>query len=112
MDDVIGYLIITIIMIGFVSGFVLQLQQLLIIRKNNETVHKRLLYGHYVRCVAYVGFLTAYILNVLVAAGVIPHAFFTDSNTSLGCYLFLIVLLFTYFVVRPKKSMRMQKGKL
>ena len=112
MDDVIGYLIIAIIMIGFASGFVLQLQQLLLIRKNNEMVHRRMLYGYYLRCVAYIGFLTAYILNVLIAAGMVPNAYFTDSSTSLWSFLFLIVLLFTHFVVNPKKSMCMQKEKI
>ncbi|MGE7603419.1 hypothetical protein ACQKL5_13160 [Peribacillus sp. NPDC097675] len=112
MDDVLGYLIIAIIIVGFAFGFALQLQEVLLIRKNNETVHKRLLYGYYVRCVAYVGFLTAYLLNVLVAAGILQNAYFTDSNTSLWSSLFLIVLLFTHFVMRQKKSMRMQKEKL
>ena len=108
---VIGYLITAIIILGFTYGFVLQLQQLLHIRKNNESVHTWMLYGYYLRCVAYVGLLTAYILNVLITAGMIQNAYFTDSNTSLWSFLFLIVLLFTYFVVRPKKSMRKQKEK-
>lgn len=112
MDDSIGYLILGILIIGFTFGLALQIQQVLRMRKENKPLQNRVRYVLYVRCVAYIGFLTAYILNVLIAAGNVPNAYVTDRNTSLWSFLFLIVLLLTYFVVRPNKSMRMQKEKL
>ncbi|MFJ7746830.1 hypothetical protein [Peribacillus sp. NPDC097295] len=102
MDDSIGYLIVGILIIGFTFGFALQIQQVLRMRKKNEPLQKRVRYVHYVRCVAYAGFLSAYVLNI------IPQTFLTDNQSNISCYLFLIILLGTYF----KKSWSMQKVKL
>lgn len=112
MNDVIGYCIVGILVIGFTWGFVLQLQQLRHIRKNKEMFRKKVVYGHYVRCIAYAGFLTAYILNILIAVELVQNVFFTDTYTSLGCFLFLVILLLANLFMIPKKSLRMQKVKL
>lgn len=111
MNDVIGYCIVGILVIGFAWGFVLQLQQLRQIRKTKEMFQKKVVYGHYIRFIAYAGFLTAYILNILIAVQLVPNAFFTDNNTSLGCFLFLVILLLANLFMIPKKSLRMQKVK-
>lgn len=106
MDDSIGYLIVGILVVGFTYGFAMQLQQLLLLRKDNETIQKRVLYGSYLRCIAYAGFLSTYILNILVGAQLVPNAFFTGNNTSLGCVLFLVVLVVATLVVDPNKPKR------
>ncbi|MFJ7850293.1 hypothetical protein ACIQXR_15855 [Peribacillus sp. NPDC097224] len=112
MSEGMDYLITGILVIAFTCGFAMQLQQLLLLRKHNETIQKRVLYGSYLRCIAYAGFLSTYILNILIGAQLVPNAFFTENNTSLGCILFLLVLVFATLVVGPNKPKRLKKEKL
>ncbi|MGE7621486.1 hypothetical protein ACQKMD_00140 [Viridibacillus sp. NPDC096237] len=105
MGDVIGYTVVVFLIIVFTYGLVLQVQHTLTIKKANKSDvsnYRRLLFGNYLTCVSFLGFLSSYILNILVKMQIIQLNFLTSDNTGFSCFVFLLVLLIAKFGVIPK----------
>ena len=105
MVDVIGYVVVMLLIIGFTYGLVKQVQHTLIIQKANKSGvsnYRRLLFGNYLTCVSSLGFLVSYTLNVLVAMQIIQLNLLTSDNTGFSCFVFLLILLIAKFRVIPK----------
>ncbi|KAA0955484.1 hypothetical protein FQ087_12795 [Sporosarcina sp. ANT_H38] len=105
MDDVIGYVVVVFLIIGFAYGLVRQIQHTLTIQNANKTDvsnYRRTLFGNYVTCISFLGFLFSYILNVLLAMQLIQSNILTSDNTGFSCFIFLLVLLIAKFGVISK----------
>src|SRR4051794_31816595 len=105
MVDVIGYVLAAFLLIGFTYVLVRQIQHTLTIQKANKTDvpnYRRSLFGNYLTCVSFLGFLISYLLNVLVAMQIIQSNIITSDNTGFSCFVFLLVLLIAEFEVIPK----------
>ncbi|MGF9975858.1 hypothetical protein [Viridibacillus arvi] len=109
MVDVIGYVVIMLLIIGFTYGLVRQVQHTLTIQKDNRpdvSNYRKLLFGNYLTCALFLGFLVTYILNVLIAMQIIKLNLLTSYNTSFSCFVFLLILLIAKFGVIPKNRKR------
>lgn len=109
MDDVIGYVVVILLIIGFTYGLFKQVQHTLPIQKTNRpdvSNYRRLLFGTYLTCASFFGFLVSYILNVLVAMQVIQLNLLTSDNTGFSCFVFLLILLIAKFGIIPKNCSR------
>lgn len=105
MVDVIGYVMVALLIISFTYGLLRQIQHTLAIQNANKTDvsnYKRALFGNYIVCISFLGFLISYMLNILVAMQIIQSNIFTSKGTSFSCFVFLSVLLITKFGVIPK----------
>jgi len=94
MDELIGFLVIGMFILGLIYGCIKQIQFTIAIR-NNQTVKKVELYKCYLACIFYLGFVLSYLLNILVNLPNMAISTITSSNTSISCYLFLILLILT-----------------
>lgn len=103
MNDVIGFAVVTLLIIGFPYGLVKQIQHTLSIQKTkNVDNYKRLLFGNCLTCIAFVGFLISFVLNVSVALQLIQSSTITGNSTSASCIIFIVVLLIAKFGITPK----------
>ncbi|MGE7838253.1 hypothetical protein [Viridibacillus arvi] len=105
MGDVIGYVVVILIIISFIYGLFKQFQHTLTIQKANRpdvSNFRWLLFGNYLTCVLFLGFLVSFILNVLIAMQVIQLNLLTSDNTGFSCFLFLLILLFAKSGSIPK----------
>lgn len=105
VDEIIGYAVVVFLITCFTYGFVRQLQHTLTFRKADKTAvsnYKRTLFGNYITCLSFGGFLISYMLNVLVTMRIIQSTILTSNNTSFSCFVFLVVLLIAKFGVIPK----------
>lgn len=90
LDEIIGYVIVVFLITGFTYGFVRQIQHTLTIRKANKTAvsnYRRTLFGNYITCLSFCGFLISYMLNVLVAMRIIQSNILTSNNTIFSCFV-------------------------
>ena len=92
MDEVLGYFMVAVMLIGLSYGFINQFQNTVAMR-NEKTVKKKDLWKSYIACLSFLGLIFSYLLNILVALSFIHSNIITSDNTSIGCYLFLILLL-------------------
>lgn len=107
MDDIVGFLIVVFLIIGFTYGFVRQIQHNVVIQKDDKAYvpnYRRSLIGNYITSISFLGFLISYVLNILVATQIIQSNIITSENTSFSCFVFLLVLLIAKFVIIPKKT--------
>lgn len=103
MNEGIGFVVVALLIIGFAYGLVKQIQHTLSIQKANKTVnYKRSLFGNYLTCIAFAGFLISFLLNVSVAKQMIQSSSITSNGTSASCFIFLAVLLIAKFGITPK----------
>lgn len=105
LDEIIGYAVVVFLITSFTYGFVRQIQHTLTILKANKTAlsnYRRTLFGNYIKCLSFGGFLISYILNVLVAMRIIQSNILTSNNTVFTCFIFLVVLLIAKFGVIPR----------
>lgn len=103
MDEVIGYLVVSIFIFGGIYGLILQVQHTMVIRKLTKNAkYKRLVIGNYISCLAIAGFLLFFILNVFVNMQLIQSQIVTSNATSIGCFIFIVMLLFSKFVITPR----------
>ncbi len=110
VDEIIGYVVVVFLITGFTYGFVRQLQHTLTLHKADKTAvlnDRRTLFGNYIACLSFGGFLISYMLNVLVAMRIIHSSILTSNNTSFSCFVFLAVLLIAKFGVIPKRCRQM-----
>ncbi|WP_349729862.1 hypothetical protein [Peribacillus frigoritolerans] len=107
IEAIISFLIIVMLIIAFTYGLIIQIRQIVSIRKGKKSQYahyKRLLIGNYLVCLSYSGFLFSYILNSLLASRIIPASFITSDNTSFCCFSFLAILLIAKFGIIPKEN--------
>ncbi|MEK3886768.1 hypothetical protein [Bacillus sp. FSL K6-3431] len=107
MVDTLSYFVVVMLIIGFAYGLIRQIQHTFNIRNVNKSVflnYRRSLIGNYLCCVSYAGFIIAYTLNILVASRLLATTFFTSNNTSLSCFIFILLLLVAKFGIIPKRS--------
>lgn len=106
MDEVIGYLMVTIFIIGATYGLYRQIQHTFKIKKSQRTVnYKRLLLGSYLTSISYAGFLISFVLNVLVMSFQFIHSnIITSNSTAASCFIFFVVLLISKFGITPRNS--------
>ncbi|MGE6612880.1 hypothetical protein ACQKFG_20520 [Peribacillus sp. NPDC076916] len=107
IEAIISFLIIVMLIIAFTYGLIIQIRQIVSIRKGKKSQYahyKRLLIGNYLVCLSYSGFLFSYILNSLLASRIIPASFITSDNTSFFCFSFLAILLIAKFGIIPKEN--------
>ncbi|VDG97672.1 Uncharacterised protein [Lysinibacillus sphaericus] len=110
LDEIIGYVVVVFLITGFTYGFVRQIQHTLTIRKANKTAgsnYRRTLFGNYITCLSFGGFLISYMLNVFVAMRIMQSNILTSNNTIFSCFVFLVVLLIAKFGVIPKSRKQM-----
>lgn len=101
--DVMGYLVVSIFIIGVSYGLIHQIQLLLTIKKNDKAPnYRRLMFAYYLTCFSIAGFLVSFILNVLVYLQFIHPQIVTSNGTNLSCFIFLFVLFVSKFVIRPR----------
>ncbi|REB10093.1 hypothetical protein DVB69_04620 [Sporosarcina sp. BI001-red] len=99
MNVGIGFTVVALLVIGFSYGLVKQIQHTLSIRKANKTAnYKRTLFGNYLTCISFAGFLVSYVLNVSAA----KSSMITSNGTSASCFIFLMVILIAKFGITPK----------
>ncbi|WP_342614688.1 hypothetical protein [Peribacillus frigoritolerans] len=106
IEAIISFLIIVMLIIAFTYGLIIQIQQIVSIRKGKKSQYahyKQLLIGNYLVCLSYSGFFS-YILNSLLASRIIPASFITSDNTSFCCFSFLAILLIAKFGIIPKEN--------
>ena len=101
MNDTIGYAIVILFIMASTHGLIKQLQLTVNIQKNNKS-DRRLVISNYVTSISFAGFIISFILNVLVAIQVIQLSTITSNNTSVSCIFFLLVLLISRFLIKPK----------
>ncbi|VDG97730.1 Uncharacterised protein [Lysinibacillus sphaericus] len=103
MEEGIGFTVVVLLVIGFSFGLVKQIQHTLNLQKANKTDnYKRLLFGNYLACITFAGFLVSYVLNVTVAMQIIKSITITSNSTSVSCFIFLLLVLITKFGIIPK----------
>ncbi|MFF2853427.1 hypothetical protein [Peribacillus sp. NPDC058002] len=106
IEAIISFFIIVMLIIAFTYGLIIQIRQIVSIRKGNKSKYahyKRLLIGNYLVCLSYSGFLFSYILNSLLGSRIIPDSFITSDNTSFCCFSFLAILLIAKLGIIPKE---------
>ncbi|MET1181023.1 hypothetical protein ABG775_24185 [Peribacillus simplex] len=111
IEAIISFLIIVMLIIAFTYGLIIQIRQIVSIRKGKKSQYahyKRLLIGNYLVCLSYSGFLFSYILNSLLASRIIPASFITSDNTSFCCFSFLAILLIAKFGIIPRENEQVQ----
>ena len=101
MNDIIGYAIVALFILGSTYGLIKQLQLTMNIQRNNKS-DRRLVIGNYLTSISFVGFIISFVLNVLVAIQVIQSSTITSINTSVSCSFFLMALLISGFLITPK----------
>lgn len=105
--DVIGFLVVTIFIIGVSYSLVFQIQQLLTVKHNDKTPqYRRLMFAHYLTCFSIVGFLVSFILNVLVYLQFIYSQLVTSNSTNISCLIFFLMLFTSKFVITPRTNWR------
>lgn len=107
MDDLIGYVVVVIIILGISYGLVIQIKNTMDTRKVNKTRfsnYKRSLLGNYITCMSLLGFLISYILNVLVGLQIIESKSITSDSTVISCFVFILVLIISKLFIIPKNS--------
>lgn len=109
MDEVIGYLVVSFFIFGGAYALIRQIQHITKIRKLTKTAkYRRLMIGNYISCLAIAGFLISFVLNVLVNVQFIHSHIVTSKTTSLGSFIFIMVLLISEFVITPRKNNKNQ----
>ena len=105
MEEVISYLVVVILIIGFIYGLVRQIQHTLTMKKNQKIVqYKRILVGNCLSSISFAGFLLSFILNILVYMQFIHSNSITSNGTALSCFVFLGILFIAKFGVIPRSS--------
>ncbi|MBP3951806.1 hypothetical protein [Bacillus suaedae] len=106
MDDIVGFIIVAFLIIGFTYGLVIQIQYNIFIQKKGKTYmhnYRRSLIGNYLASISFSGFLISYVLNILVAIQIIQSNIITSENTSFTCLVFLLILFLAKFIIIPNK---------
>ncbi|WP_062106826.1 hypothetical protein [Bacillus niameyensis] len=98
MDEMFGYAFVFLLISGFSYGLIKQIQYTIHLRKvaSND---KRRLYGNYLYCFSFAGFLIYFTLNV---TAIIPSTVVTSESTGLACFIFLIILIIAKYKIIPK----------
>lgn len=103
MNEVIGFTVVALLIIGFSYGLVKQIQHTLSLQKANKVDnYKRPLFGNYLTCITFAGLLISFVLNVSVSMQLIQSSTITSNGTSISCFIFLAVLLIAKFGITPK----------
>ncbi|MGG0656898.1 hypothetical protein [Rummeliibacillus pycnus] len=106
MDDVIGYLVVIFVIIGFTFGLVKQLQHTVTIQKTVGFKFNRLLVGNYLKNAALFGFIISFLLNILVGLQIIHSNSITSNTTGSACTLFLFGFFIAEYLVIPKNRLK------
>ena len=101
MNDTIGYAVVVLFIIGSTYGLIKQIYLTMNIQRNNKS-DRRLLIGNYLTSISFAGFITSFVLNILVAIQGIQSSTITSNNTSVSCAFFLLILLISKFRITPK----------
>ena len=105
MVDEFDFVVVVLLIIGLTYGFVKQIHHTLTFQKSHKTdspQYRRTLFGNYLICVSYFGFLSSYILNIFIALQMIQSTMISSENTSFSCFVCILVLLIVKFGVIPK----------
>ena len=89
-----------------IMSFYFSIKQL----KHTRTLQKRvknkefkfLVMRNYLLTFALWGFLISYILNFLVYLGLFTSKIFTSNNTSLLCFMFLIIIFVLQYIIKER----------
>src|SRR5690606_11109433 len=100
--DVIGYLVVTIFVLGVSYGLLLQTKHLLNMKKNKtNTKSSRLWLCSCLRCFSIAGFLISFLLNILVHLQLIHSYFITSNSTNIFCLVFLTAFIIAKYIITP-----------
>ncbi|MCP3032314.1 hypothetical protein LF817_13280 [Halobacillus sp. A1] len=103
MNELIGYLGVGLLIIGFVYALVRQTKHTLDLLNSDKTVdYKRSLLGNYLTSIAMAGFLISFVLNLVVSMQFMQSSIITSNNTSASCFIFLTILFIAKFTIVPK----------
>jgi dihydroxyacetone kinase len=103
MNEGIGYVVVVLLIIGFVYALVRQIKHTLAVQNSDRTVdYKTSLFGNYLTCIAMAGFLISFVLNLVVSMQFMQSSMITSNNTSASCFIFLAVLFIAKFTIVPK----------
>lgn len=83
MVDVVGHVVVVFLIISFTYGLVRQIQHTLTIQtaiKTDVSNYRRTLFGNYITCFSFSGFLISYLLNILIAMRIIQSNILTSEN--------------------------------
>ena len=123
MGDVVGWIFVTLTILGFGYALVWQIREALAIKRTTKwatRADKRRLVGHYLMVVSLAGFLISYLLNVAVGflsylnPETVQHALINSNTTGFACCLILAAFLVLKFWVVPKDDtgQRLLKAKI
>lgn len=105
MNEVIGYLVVVLLIFGFVYALVRQTIHTLAVQNSVKTGdYKRSLFGNYLTCIAMAGFLISFVLNLVASMQFMQSSMITSNNTSASCFISLAVFFIAKFTIVPKDS--------
>ncbi|MBZ9691411.1 hypothetical protein [Clostridium sp. M14] len=103
MNNIMGFIIITIFICGLSYGFLRQIKETSYIIKINKFTDRSVI-GNLICSISYGAFLISYILNVLISLEILGIFIITSENTSFSCGIFLMISLISKYIIVPKKQ--------
>jgi hypothetical protein len=112
MSDVSGYIVVVLLLMGFMYALAREAKHAIYLQKNSnhmKRVEKKELVNQNLLCLFLGGFITSYLLNILVGLHIIASDTITSNTTGVSCVLFLLA----FIVVKIRISRNKQyEGKL
>ncbi|MBZ9685334.1 hypothetical protein G9F72_003085 [Clostridium estertheticum] len=105
MNDIVGYLILTLFLISFVYAFIRQIGDTINVRKiikPDNSKYTRILFGNYICIASYGLFIIFFVLNGLVSLEILKTSSITSENTFSACLIFLTLIFASKYIIVPK----------
>ncbi len=103
MNNITGFVVITIFICGLSYGFMRQIEETSYTMKISEFMDRSVI-GNLICSISYGAFLISYILNVLTSLERLGIFIITSENTSFSCGIFLMISLISKYIIVPTKQ--------
>ncbi|SIS45619.1 hypothetical protein [Salimicrobium flavidum] len=107
MNEVIGYIVITLFMGGLMYSLFHHIS--LFSTLKNASGNSRALLAAYLSTIAIAGFLIAFLWNIGIYAGFLPSSVISGSVANAACFLFVGLLVISKFFVAPREHFSLTK---